>query len=130
MTTYGTTTNGSAVAVPNGATGGDEEQPLLRSSKPKPRSVVSKLRKQMTAEVSRSWADVVLLLCYVVTGLLDSASTQVWGAFVSMQTGMLLFLMAAYGISSRAWFFAATRKKNRIKEEKKVVRLGTDHHIH
>jgi hypothetical protein len=88
MTTYGTTTNGSSVA--NGANGatGDEEQPLLRS-KPAPRSVVSRLRKQMTAEVSRSWADIVLLLCYVVTGLLDSASTQVWGAFVSMQTGWL-----------------------------------------
>jgi hypothetical protein len=83
MTTYGTTTNGSSAA--NGATG-DEEQPLLRS-KPVSRSIVSRLRKQMTAEVSRSWADIVLLLCYVVTGLLDSASTQVWGAFVSMQTG-------------------------------------------
>ena len=41
----------------------------------------------MGAEVSRSWADLVLLMCYIVTGLLDSASTQVWGAFVSMQTG-------------------------------------------
>lgn len=43
----------------------------------------------MTSEVSRSHADLVLLLCYVVTGLLDSASTQVWGAFVSMQTGKM-----------------------------------------
>lgn len=87
MTTYGTangTANGSA-AVPNGVHG-DEEQPLLRSPT-KPRSAVSRLRRLMTAEVSRSWADIVLLLCYVVTGLLDSASTQVWGAFVSMQTG-------------------------------------------
>ncbi|RFU73255.1 duf1275 domain protein [Trichoderma arundinaceum] len=92
MTTYGTTTNGSSVgAVPNGANGSDEEQPLLRS-KPIPRSIVSRLRRQMTAEVSRSWADVVLLLCYVVTGLLDSASTQVWGAFVSMQTGNTVYV--------------------------------------
>lgn len=90
MTTYGTT-NGSA-AVPNGASG-DEEQPLLRNGHSKPRSVVSRFRKQMTAEVSRSWADVVLLLCYVVTGLLDSASTQVWGAFVSMQTGWSSLLL-------------------------------------
>ncbi|EHK39907.1 uncharacterized protein TrAtP1_005920 [Trichoderma atroviride] len=94
MTTYGTTTNGSSVA--NGASG-DEEQPLLRS-KPVPRSVVSRLRKQMTAEVSRSWADIVLLLCYVVTGLLDSASTQVWGAFVSMQTGNTVYV--GLGIAS------------------------------
>lgn len=72
-TAVGTNGNGSA----------DEGQPLLR----KPASRLSKWRKQFGAEVSRDWADVVLLLCYVVTGLLDSASTQVWGAFVSMQTG-------------------------------------------
>ncbi|KAK9434925.1 DUF1275 domain protein [Metarhizium brunneum] len=69
----------------------DEEQPLL-GRKPTPPSLLSKCRKQMTAEVSRSWADLVLLLCYVVTGLLDSASTQVWGAFVSMQTGNTVFV--------------------------------------
>ncbi|KID83021.1 DUF1275 domain protein [Metarhizium guizhouense ARSEF 977] len=69
----------------------DEEQPLL-GRKPTPPSLLSKYRKKMTAEVSRSWADLVLLLCYVVTGLLDSASTQVWGAFVSMQTGNTVFV--------------------------------------
>lgn len=79
---YGTT--GSSIPQSNGRAG-DEHQPLLR--KPEPRSAVARFRKTMGAEVSRSWADVVLLLCYVVTGLLDSASTQVWGAFVSMQTG-------------------------------------------
>lgn len=71
-----------------GALGGDEEQrPLLGNRKPANGSTTKRLRKHMTAEASRSWADIVLLLCYVVTGLLDSASTQVWGAFVSMQTG-------------------------------------------
>lgn len=63
----------------------DEESPLLR--KPPSPSILSRWRKSMGAGVSRSWADLVLLLCYVVTGLLDSSSTQVWGAFVSMQTG-------------------------------------------
>ena len=66
----------------------DEESPLLRNNaKPPSRSLVAKCRKSMNAEINRSWADLVLLLCYVVTGLLDSSSTQVWGAFVSMQTG-------------------------------------------
>ncbi len=41
----------------------------------------------MTADVRRKRADVVLLLCYVITGLLDSASISAWGSFVSMQTG-------------------------------------------
>lgn len=30
----------------------------------------------------------MLILCYLITGLLDSASISVWGSFVSMQTGM------------------------------------------
>jgi hypothetical protein len=41
----------------------------------------------MMVEVSRDRADVVLILCYLVTGLLDSASISIWGSFVSMQTG-------------------------------------------
>ncbi|KAK5992600.1 hypothetical protein PT974_06014 [Cladobotryum mycophilum] len=88
MVGYGTT---AAACSANGAAFGDEEQPLLRSEG-KSRSFTSRLRKRMTAEVSRSWADSVLLLCYVVTGLLDSASTQVWGAFVSMQTGNTVYV--------------------------------------
>ena len=66
---------------------GDEESPLLGNRKPPAQSSVAKFRKSMKQEVTRDWADLVLLSCYVVTGLLDSASTQVWGAFVSMQTG-------------------------------------------
>lgn len=82
---YGTAPTAAAAAHQgNGFARDGEEQPLLGGAgKPSRRP----LRKLMTAEVSRSWADLVLLLCYVVTGLLDSASTQVWGAFVSMQTG-------------------------------------------
>lgn len=66
---------------------GNEESPLLGNRKPPASSSVVKFRKALKHEVSRDWADLVLLSCYVVTGLLDSASTQVWGAFVSMQTG-------------------------------------------
>lgn len=41
--------------------------------------------------VRRDWADAVLLLCYTITGLLDSAAINTWGSFVSMQTGVPLF---------------------------------------
>lgn len=78
----------------------DEESPLLGGRKPAQSSVV-KIRRVLGQEVSRSWADVVLLLCYVVTGLLDSSSTQVWGAFVSMQTGVFwedLFIPLSYNV--------------------------------
>lgn len=62
-----------------------ERQPLL-GRKPE---VVSRWRKAMSADVRRQRADLVLLTCYIITGLLDSASISTWGAFVSMQTGML-----------------------------------------
>jgi len=44
--------------------------------------------RKMMVNVNRDWADIVLLLCYIITGLLDSASIATWGSFVSMQTGM------------------------------------------
>jgi hypothetical protein len=50
-------------------------------------SVVTRLHKHFTADVSKSWADIALLGCYIITGLLDSSSVFIWGSFVSMQTG-------------------------------------------
>jgi hypothetical protein len=84
---------------PPGLNGADEEQPLL--PKPHRQSILAKCRKSLTAEVTRDWADLVLLLCYVVTGLLDSASTNAWGAFVSMQTGQFTCPSALMPLSTR-----------------------------
>jgi uncharacterized membrane protein YoaK (UPF0700 family) len=41
----------------------------------------------MTVNVTKSWGDIALLGCYIITGLLDSSSVMAWGSFVSMQTG-------------------------------------------
>lgn len=71
----------------SGRAGTDEEQPLLgqQSSRKSPW-----WRRKLMVNVSRDWADVVLLLCYIITGLLDSAAITTWGSFVSMQTGLCL----------------------------------------
>ncbi|TRX93747.1 hypothetical protein FHL15_005423 [Xylaria flabelliformis] len=85
---------------------GDEEQPLLgegRSTKPG-------WRKSMMADVRRDWADLILLICYIVTGLLDSAAISTWGSFVSMQTGNTVYFglgLAAPRESTR-WIKSAT----------------------
>lgn len=86
---YGTVVRNPAAAVTNHV---DEEQPLLngrsdRASQPKSTSLAVRMRKAANAEVKRDWADVVLIFCYIITGLLDSASISIWGSFVSMQTG-------------------------------------------
>jgi len=69
----------------------DEEQPLLGHT-----GLKYAWRKKLMANVHRDWADVVLLLCYIITGLLDSAAISTWGSFVSMQTGTshILLLMS------------------------------------
>lgn len=61
---------------------GQETSPLLG-----PKRRARSLKKWMNTEISRDRADVVLLLSYIITGLLDSASISTWGTFVSMQTG-------------------------------------------
>lgn len=83
---YGTISNGESRAENGISSHSDETQALLG---PKPGSR-SWLRKRLGADVRRDWADVMLLACYIITGILDSASISTWGAFVSMQTGTTL----------------------------------------
>lgn len=52
-------------------------------------SIVTRLHKHFAADISKSWADIALLGCYIITGLLDSSSVFIWGSFVSMQTGRI-----------------------------------------
>lgn len=71
----------------------DEETPLLgRPRNDSESSRSSRLRQHMTANVSKHWADAVLLFCYIITGLLDSSAVFIWGSFVSMQTGNTVYL--------------------------------------
>ncbi|QUC17410.1 uncharacterized protein UV8b_01651 [Ustilaginoidea virens] len=83
------------------ASPGDRERQPLLGHKPASPSKLARCRRLLNADVSRSRADLILLLCYVVTGLLDSASTQAWGAFVSMQTGNTVFV--GLGLASLAY---------------------------
>ncbi|KAH6663246.1 hypothetical protein B0J14DRAFT_279377 [Halenospora varia] len=84
---YGTLSkpaNGNRSGAPESS---DEEQPLLSQAFSK-----SGWRKKMMVNVHRDWADIVLLSCYVITGLLDSAAISTWGSFVSMQTGNTVYI--------------------------------------
>ncbi|KAF2826539.1 hypothetical protein CC86DRAFT_370499 [Ophiobolus disseminans] len=68
-----------------------EQTPLLGRPSGK-HSAPSQLRRHLAADVSKNWADLVLLFCYLITGLLDSAAVFIWGSFVSMQTGNTVYL--------------------------------------
>lgn len=73
-------------SAPSNGNGADEEQPLLVGRTAKSRT--ADIRRKLMVDIDRDWADVVLILCYLITGLLDSASISIWGSFVSMQTGI------------------------------------------
>lgn len=67
-----------------------ENEPLLgkRSSSPS----FAQFRMYMKDDIDKRWADLLLLLSYVITGLLDSSAVFIWGSFVSMQTGNTVYL--------------------------------------
>lgn len=96
-TSYGTA-HGSSPG--NHGAGAGEDLPLLR--KPPSGTLLSRFRRDMAVDVKRERADVVLILCYLVTGLLDSASISIWGSFVSMQTGMIRSIVSNTCHSIRA----------------------------
>lgn len=50
------------------------------------------LTKYMRTGINPGGADILLLLCYVLTGLLDSSAVSIWGSFASMQTGNTVYL--------------------------------------
>jgi uncharacterized membrane protein YoaK (UPF0700 family) len=86
-TNYGTaseegTLNGTAYPS-------SETSPLLSKT---PQTLRHQLHSHLTKPVSRSWADLLLLTCYFITGLLDSSAVFIWGSFVSMQTGNTVYL--------------------------------------
>lgn len=67
-----------------------ERAAMLQTSSSK-NTFVSRCTEHLTVNVTRSWGDLALLGCYLITGLLDSSSIMTWGSFVSMQTGKPLF---------------------------------------
>ncbi|EXJ56191.1 hypothetical protein A1O7_09122 [Cladophialophora yegresii CBS 114405] len=68
----------------------DENEPLL--GKKSTSAQLEHFREYMTDDIDKRWADLLLLLSYVITGLLDSSAVFIWGSFVSMQTGNTVYL--------------------------------------
>lgn len=91
------------------ANGADPEStPLLGNAKPAS-SWSSRLKAHLNRDISTAHTDLLMLYCYIITGLLDSSAILVWDSFVSMQTGNTIYLglgLAAPHRSTR-WIKAA-----------------------
>src|ERR1700753_3428646 len=70
----------------------EENAPLLVTSQRPKFSIIKRLHTHMTKEIDTTHGDIILLICYTVTGLLDSSSISIWSSFVSMQTGNTVYL--------------------------------------
>ncbi|KAI7283095.1 hypothetical protein KC345_g3092 [Hortaea werneckii] len=70
----------------------DQERATLLGKPDRGQSTMIRVRNHFDVNLNKKWGDLALLLCYIITGLLDSSSVQVWGSFVSMQTGNTVYL--------------------------------------
>jgi uncharacterized membrane protein YoaK (UPF0700 family) len=72
----------------------NETSPLLGHGSEEAHSPrrLQRLRAHLKTEINPQRADLLLLLCYTITGLLDSSAVFIWGSFVSMQTGNTVYL--------------------------------------
>ncbi|KAG8676530.1 hypothetical protein FPOAC2_02596 [Fusarium poae] len=68
----------------------------------------SSVSRRFTADIDTRWGDLLLLVCFFIAGLVDSAAFNMYGCFVSMQTGNTIFV--GLGVShqpenlpSKAW---------------------------
>lgn len=80
MTDYGTVEQ-------NGRPNGSDEESATLLNKSGGHALGRRLYNHLTVNIDRSWGDIPLLACYIVTGLLDSSAVFIFGCFVSMQTG-------------------------------------------
>ncbi|KAJ5676340.1 hypothetical protein N7536_012512 [Penicillium majusculum] len=72
-----------------------------RRSKP---SQLSRVSKHLRSDLDPTYGDLVLIFCYVITGLLDSSSVLIWGSFVSMQTGNTVYFgLGLVGTEDDRW---------------------------
>lgn len=89
--TYGTLSQATGRGNHGHGVGDGEQEPLLANGQAE-NSRAARLGRYMRHDIDKTWADLILLLSYVITGLLDSSAVFIWGSFVSMQTGNTVYL--------------------------------------
>ncbi|KAJ5431724.1 hypothetical protein N7445_008222 [Penicillium cf. griseofulvum] len=81
-----------------------ETDPLLGNARLHKSSWLSWLSKHRQSELDPTHGDLVLLFCYIITGLLDSSAVFIWGSFVSMQTGNTVYFgLGLVGTEDDRW---------------------------
>lgn len=77
--------------------GGYLSREISPSPKDQQKGFRQRLHQRLTAEIDTKWGDIILVGCFFCSGLIDSVAFNIYGCFVSMQTGNTIF--AALGVS-------------------------------
>ena len=81
----------------------DEELHIRSAKSPPPLTSntrsVRRLEKYLSVEVTTSHADILLLICCLISGLVDSTIYNAYGTFVSMQTVITPLFLHLYPTS-------------------------------
>ena len=76
-------------------------EPAKTSLPPVPKiTTVNGLKKHFSVQVTTSHGDVVLLICCIISGLVDSTIYNAYGTFVSMQTVFTIHFLHLSPISA------------------------------
>lgn len=133
MSSYGTINVSSNIYVPHNpplssTTTSDTQRLLPTNSRThtqpqtsQPSSPLLHLRflAHFSQSIATSYTDCILLFGYLITGLLDSAATTVWGSFVSMQTGNTIYFAQGL-VNSLNPNIDANSKNARITDDNKT----------
>ena len=71
------------------------------SSPPGPSTTLQKVKSHLSADVSTRWADLVLMVCFMVSGLVDSCAYNAYSCFVSMQVSLSIKKKSPINIQQR-----------------------------
>ena len=74
----------TGAAATRASTGSNDDKALSQAAEPQP----SRWKQHFTTDVDPVWADLLLILCFFISGIVDSVAFDVWACFASMQTGM------------------------------------------
>ncbi|KAJ5183954.1 hypothetical protein N7492_001570 [Penicillium capsulatum] len=84
-----------------------ETDALLGSAQPSRPHRPNPVYRYLHDELETRHGDLLLLACYIITGLLDSSAVFIWGSFVSMQTGNTVYFgLGLVGTSDIRWIKA------------------------
>lgn len=83
------------MANPRHGVSDGENQPLMAKSKTSTWNF--RMKRHFNAQIDTRRADVILIICFFISGLTDAGAYNAWNVFLSMQVSYTAFFSAFVG---------------------------------